>query len=449
MLSSMARKNCKHDSQNYGGTMENTYLADDNEMNEIMFQETEHKSIDAKYELEKTADINNIYMREMSAFSLLDREGEVEIFVRIEKEMNKICTEIGKSQPAIKLLLDIHEKVMAGKIKEKIATGFVEVCEDSEKKTNTQDLDELFEQLNHLYTQLTSSTSQECCSLTSEISELLQKLNLTPYVIKRLKQKLDACGIPTSNISSAQRAIAKAKEEMVLANLRLVIFIANHATKYSNNGLPRLDLIQEGNIGLIKAVDKFDYHLGYKFSTYATWWVRQAVMRAVADQESTIRIPVHVREKIKKINREASKLTQELEREPRYSEIASRLDISEKKLCSIIDAPKKVVSLEEPVGNDDRDDAPALKQFVEDKTIENAGEDMSEVIDSLLKKLSCKEIEILTKCYGIGKDKLSLVAIGKEFGVTPERIRQIKECALKKLRRSQNIEQFRCLLYSD
>ena len=146
----------------------------------------------------------------------------------------------------------------------------------------------MFRRLNPLYRQLLSSTSQECHGLTSEISGLLQKLNLTPYVIKRLKQKLASCGMPTSKISSAEREIAKAKEQMVSANLRLVISIAK---KYSNNGLPRLDLIQEGNIGLMKAVDMFQYKRGYKFSTYATWWVRQAVTRAIAEQASVIRIP--------------------------------------------------------------------------------------------------------------------------------------------------------------
>ena len=347
--------------------MDNTYLADDNEMNEITFKEIEHKSADAKYESEKTSDINSIYMREMGAFSLLDQEGEIEIFMRIENEMNEICSEVAKSPPAIGLLLSIYKKHKTGEIKEKIATGFGEACEDSEKETNTQGLDKVFEQLNHLYTQLLFSTSQECCGLTSEISGLLQKLNLTPYVIKRLKQKLESCGIPTSKISSAERKIAKAKEEMVLANLRLVISIANNANNYSNKSLPCLDLIQEGNIGLMKAVDMFQYKRGYKFSTYATWWIRQSVTRAIAVQESTIRIPIHVRERVKKINREAGKLAQELEREPRYNEIASRLDISERKLCSIMDAAKEVVSLEIPIGNGDSDDAPTLREFVEDK----------------------------------------------------------------------------------
>ena len=440
--------------------MENIRLTGNDETNEIMFKETEHESPGSMPGAKKTSNINNIYMREMGAFSLLDREGEIEIFMRIEKEMNEICTEIGKFPPAIGLLLSMYEKRKAGEIKEKIATGLgeacedseeacedsEEACEDSEKKTNTQDLDEVFRQLNYLYRQLISNTPQECSGLTSEISGLLQKLNLTPYAIKRLKQKLTSCGMPTCKISSAEREIAKAKEKMILANLRLVISIAN---KYSNKSLPCLDLIQEGNIGLMKAVDMFQYKRGYKFSTYATWWVRQAVARAIADQESTIRIPIHVREKIKKINREAGKLAQALEREPRYNEIASRLDISEKKLCSIIDASREVVSLETPIGNDDGDDAPTLKEFVEDKTTKDADETTSKVIDGLLKKLSCKEIAILTKFYGIGKDRLSLVAIGREFGVTPERIRQIKECALKKLRQTQNIEQFRCLLYSD
>ncbi|HXV40508.1 MAG TPA: RNA polymerase sigma factor RpoD [Steroidobacteraceae bacterium] len=266
---------------------------------------------------------------------------------------------------------------------------------------------------------------------------------------KRLARSIQELKAVNRDIATGEAMARRAKKEMVEANLRLVISIAK---KYTNRGLQFLDLIQEGNIGLMKAVDKFEYRRGYKFSTYATWWIRQAITRSIADQARTIRIPVHMIETINKLNRISRQMLQEMGREPTPDELAERMEMPEDKVRKVLKIAKEPISMETPIGDDEDSH---LGDFIEDTAAESpldsaTVESLRETVHGVLSQLTPREAKVLRMRFGIDlSTDHTLEEVGKQFDVTRERIRQIEAKALRKLRHPSRSEQLRSFLIED
>ena len=286
------------------------------------------------------------------------------------------------------------------------------------------------------YAELLAEVKDDVIKIQQRLGETLKDNLLTVAEIKEVNRK----------ISIGEAKTRKAKKEMVEANLRLVISIAK---KYTNRGLLFLDLIQEGNIGLMKAVDKFEYRRGYKFSTYATWWIRQAITRSIADQARTIRIPVHMIETINKLNRISRQILQEQGREPTPEELAEKMDMPEEKIRKVLKIAKEPISMETPIGDDDDSH---LGDFIEDLNTQAPAEYASfeglrQTMRESLNGLTSREAKVLRMRFGIEMNTdHTLEEVGKQFDVTRERIRQIEAKALRKLRHPSRSEQLRTFI---
>ncbi len=286
------------------------------------------------------------------------------------------------------------------------------------------------------YAEALQALKPEIIKAQQKLALLEQDAELTISEVKDINRRM----------SIGEARARRAKKEMVEANLRLVISIAK---KYTNRGLQFLDLIQEGNIGLMKAVDKFEYRRGYKFSTYATWWIRQAITRSIADQARTIRIPVHMIETINKLNRISRQMLQEMGREPTPEELGERMDMPEDKIRKVLKIAKEPISMETPIGDDEDSH---LGDFIEDSTMESpidsaTVESLKEATREVLAGLTAREAKVLRMRFGIDMNTdHTLEEVGKQFDVTRERIRQIEAKALRKLRHPTRSDHLRSFL---